>query len=338
VTVALAALAAIVALLIAATMAFDSRRRLPRPPIGRYTFPDVLVMFAVVVLAPEFYLILPRLAVAAVFGLVMLFAVQLGLAAVAGRAAWPMSVALCAVTVVAALSGHVVATAALTDAAILIAVVAVATLWTQSGLRAGHVALFAVLLAGYDLVATVFTTVMSDLFRAVAALPFAPVFLLDRGSSPVAIGVGDLLMLVLYPLAARRSLGAAAGRIAAATGVVVTGVVVAGYGLGIIDTRIPLLTVLGPLIVVQYALTRSGRRHVTVPAEMPVSDPPSGEATGWVAVHAGRVVGVGASPGLARRAAREAGLHELPHVVDADSLRSDGIGWRDSIQTDGSLS
>jgi hypothetical protein len=254
---ALAGLVGCVALLTLAGGWYQARYRLPRPPIGRYTYPDVVILFAVVVAAPLVYVRLPRWVVAAIFGVVLFFLIQFALRPLAGRAAWAVATVLCTSAVVAAALGARGVAIAVTDVLLAIGVVAVSALWTQSGMRAGHVALFATLLAGYDLVATQLTGLMRQFFDQVAGLPFAPVLLLTTGRSPVGIGLGDLLLVVVYPLAATRSFGRRAGVVAGVVAVAVTGGVATLFGLGLISSGVPLLTLLGPAIVVQYCAWRA---------------------------------------------------------------------------------
>ncbi|MFC6083210.1 hypothetical protein [Sphaerisporangium aureirubrum] len=324
-----AAMVALVAVLIAVAAAYCARYRLPRPPVGTYTYPDMVVIFAVVVVAPLAYLHLPGPVVAGVFGLVLLSAVQLALAPlVGGRRAWAVSAVLCLATGAAALTGATVAVTVLTDCMLAAGVVAVTSLWSQSGMRAGHVALFAALLTVYDLVATVATTVMTRFFAEVRGLPFAPLLVLGDGPVPVAVGLGDLMMLVLFPLVARRSFGRTAGLVAALAGVAVTAALSALFARGVLTEGVPLLTVLGPVVVAQYVLWRATghRERRTAERESPappaltpdpaltaaLAAPPRDEP--WVAVSGGRVVGTGATPGLARRSARENGCPALPSV------------------------
>ncbi|RCG30671.1 hypothetical protein DQ384_15440 [Sphaerisporangium album] len=339
-----AALVVLVAVLIAVAVAYCARYRLPRPPVGTYTYPDMVVVFVVVVLAPLTYLHLPGPVVAGVFGLVLLSAAHLALAPVIGGGrAWAVSGVLCLATAAAAFAGAAVAVTVLTDVLLVIGVVAVTTLWAQSGMRAGHVALFAALLTVYDLIATVGTTMMTRFLTDVRGLPFAPLLALDHGASPVAIGLGDLMMLVLFPLVAGRSFGRPAGLVAALAGVTVTAVVSALFVEGVLDEGVPLLTILGPVVVAQYLFWRGtghrelrarergrppapaggtpGRPRSARAATGPIPDPALTAALAappraepWVAVHEGRVAGTGATPGLARRAARENGCPALPAV------------------------
>lgn len=95
-----------------------------------------------------------------------------------------------------------VAVTALTGVLLAIAVVGVANMWTQSGMRSVHTAWFAGMLCCYDLVATGLTSVMDRFAAQVMGLPFAPLPAVTQDGPPVALGLGDLLLLVLFPLVA----------------------------------------------------------------------------------------------------------------------------------------
>ncbi len=347
---ALFVLTAVVAGLVAVAWAYLVRIELPRPPIGVYGGSDIVIMSALVVAAPLAYLALPKSAVAAVFGVVVFAAVQLALAPLLGGRLSALAAALlCSAVAAAWLLHHAGATEVLNDAALAVAVVGVANLWVQSGMRASQITAFAVLLTGYDLTATSLTTVMSRFADEVSGIAFAPQFVIATGRAPLGIGLGDLLMLVLFPLAAVKAFGRAAGLVAAVAAVAVTAVAAVLLGLGALGAQVPLLTLLGPVICVQYLLwRRAGYRERTVaqwragtPARRAAASAADadtdalsaalraawslpipaeyGEGEGeddgaWVAIDEGRVVGSGASMGLARKSARLNGHAGVPIV------------------------
>jgi hypothetical protein len=333
---ALVALTAFVAALIAVAWAYLARVEMPRPPIGSYERSDIVVMSVLVVVAPLAYLALPRSAVAAVFGLVVFGALQFTLAPlIGGRGSAAVAALLCGATAAAWLSHRSGLTVTLNDAALAAAVVGVANLWVQSGMSASQIAAFAALLTGYDVGATTLTTVMTRFGAEVQGLAFAPQVVLATGRAAVGIGLGDLLMLLLFPLAATKAFGRAAGATAAGSGVAVTILAAVLLRLGLIGTQVPLLTLLGPAICAQYLFwRRRGYRERTVaqwregaPARATGPDPLDAvqaawnlaipahidEGT-WVAIDGDRVVGSGASIGLARRSARQNGHVGVPIV------------------------
>ncbi|MEV7603077.1 hypothetical protein AB0O91_37485 [Kitasatospora sp. NPDC089797] len=329
---ALTALSAAVAVETAVAARYLARVRMPRPPVGVYTGGDIAVLCVGVVAAPLLYTALPGAAVSAVFGLVLCLAVQFTLAPLlaatgprAARWSWAAALAGTAATALAALTGHPGGARAGSDLLIAVAVVGVANLWTQSGLRAAHAAALAGVLTGYDLVASTLTDTTTRFFEQVHDRPFAPMLALTGGPHPVAVGLGDLLLLVLFPLVAAKAYGRTAAWCAALTGLLVTSAVSACFALGLLSTGFPLLTALGPLIVVQHLhwRRRSGGERSTaqwregLPLPLPApsgagldaalaAPAPEGTPTGsWLALGAdGRVLGTGPTPGRARRDAR----------------------------------
>jgi hypothetical protein len=331
-----AGLVGCISLLVAVSALYFHRWELPRPPIGCFRASDIAVMFAMVVLAPLAYLELPPAMVVTIFALILLAAVQLVLAPLlGGRIALAVSIVLCGATASAWMLGHPLLTTILTDLVLALAVVGVTNLWVQGGLRAAHVAWLAGLLAVYDVIATSLTSVTARLAAELQGMPFAPVFMLTSGRAPVSVGLGDLLLLVLFPLAATKAYGRVAGLVAGLSAVTITAVVTALFWSGLLSTSVPLLTILGPAIVVQYAFWRRlARRERTtrdwrdgVPPiatspdllllleaalEIPLPEPLAEGV--WIAMSKNGVVGTGASPGLARRAARENGHIGMPFV------------------------
>ncbi|MEU6442264.1 hypothetical protein [Streptomyces sp. NPDC047046] len=332
-------------------LGYFARVRMPRPPVGKYEAPDVLVVMAVVMVAPLLYLELPRTAVAVVFGLVLCAALQFTLAPLLGGGGGRggLRAAVLAVLAVAATGGlaladRTLAVLVLTDVLLAIAVVGVAAMWAQSGFRSVHAAWFAGLLAVYDLVATALTSVMDRFAAQVMGLPFAPLLAVTRGDPPVALGLGDLLLIVLFPLVAAKAYGRAAALLAGALGVLASSAISVLFATGTLTGAFPLMVVLGPLIVAQHLhwRRRLGRERTTaewragavaaVPATAPapalraaldpLADPAdlrerAGAAVGWVAVVDGEIVGAGPSAGSARRDAARRGAGAVPLVRQA---------------------
>ncbi|MFC8823780.1 hypothetical protein ACFT9I_00265 [Streptomyces sp. NPDC057137] len=341
--IALVGLNCAVAAITAAGAGYFARVRMPRPPVGKYELPDVAVMTAVVVAAPLVYLALPRTAVAVVFGLVLCAALQFTLAPlIGGGRAWLASTVSVAVTAVCAFADLPVTVTVLTDVLLAIAVVGVANMWAQSGMRSVHAAWFAGALCCYDLVATGLTSVMDRFAAQVMGLPFAPLLAVTQGRPPVALGLGDLLLLVLFPLVAVKAFGRAAGALAAVVGLAVSAGVSLLFGLGALTGAFPLLTALGPLIVLQHVLWSRAKGGERTTAEWRAGTPRTATATtstdpdpallqaleptgvdtlrtelspgDWLAVVDGRAVGSGTSSGRARRDARLRGCDTVPVV------------------------
>ncbi|MGS2644196.1 hypothetical protein [Streptosporangium sp. G12] len=235
------------------------RVRMERPPVGVYTLGDVMIMVTAVLVIPVVYLALPSSAVATVLGLMTVFAIQMTLAPLLpGRVALLVAFGAAALDLVLFLSGSSAATA-WNNVLLLILVIGVCNLYVQSGIKARDVAVFALLLAGYDLVATALLPMMGDFLRKVIDLPFAPVFAWWGGPQPVVIGLGDVLMFVLWTLVSFKAFGREAGWSAAGVSLVLAATLVLAMRTGLLTEPFPLMVPAGPLMALQYLIWRRVR-------------------------------------------------------------------------------
>ena len=187
--------------------------------MGVFDLGDVALLLGAVVLAPLLYLALPRWAAAGLLGLGVLGALLVVLEPVLGagrgaRLAWPLALALLAADAAAALLPGAPAAAALAvnNAVLVLAVVGVTNLWAQSGLTARAAAVLAGALAVYDVVTTAWLPLTDALLGRLAGLPFAPLVAWPAGpASGLGIGLGDLLLATVCPLALRKAYGRRAG-------------------------------------------------------------------------------------------------------------------------------
>lgn len=323
-------------LLVAVALVYHARVRMPRPAIGVYNRADILIMSLLVVVMPVIYVTISGALVSMFFCLVCYAALQVVIAPLArGRASWLIAAGLCAADLIATEWGGPHQALFVNDLVVGIAVVGAANLWVQSGMRSEQIAWFAGFLAIYDFLATSVTSSTGDFIERVSGIPFSPEWVFTLGPNPVAIGLGDLLLLAVFPLAAHRSFGAVAGIVAMAAGSAVVAADTVAYRYGVLHGAAPVLTVLGPLVVVQHHVWRRvrGRERTTgewrgnaapvadgvVLADhdirstdaVPLPDAPAGY---WVAIDGTRVVGVAPTPGAARRKARENGCTAVPQV------------------------
>ena len=183
------------------------------------------------------------------------------------RLVWPLALALLAADAAAALLPGAPAPAALAvnNAVLVLAVVGVTNLWAQSGLTARDAALLAGALALYDVVATAWLPLTDALLDRLAGLPFAPLVAWpgDPGGG-LGVGLGDLLLATVVPLALRKAYGRRAGSVAAALAVATLAGLLALLDLGLVRATIPAMVVLGPLTVAQYLVwRRRGRERTT---------------------------------------------------------------------------
>ncbi|MEU4407511.1 hypothetical protein AB0F88_23550 [Streptosporangium sp. NPDC023963] len=235
------------------------RVRMERPPVGVYTLGDVMIMMTAVLVIPVVYLALPSSAVATVLGLMTVFAIQITLAPLLpGRVALLVAFGAAALDLVLFLSGSSAATA-WNNVLLLILVIGVCNLYVQSGIKARDVAVFALLLAGYDLVATTMLPTMGDFLRKVIDLPFAPVFAWWGGPQPMVIGLGDVLMFVLWTLVAFKAFGREAGWTATGVSLALAATLVLAMRTGLLTEPFPLMVPAGPLMALQYLFWRRVR-------------------------------------------------------------------------------
>jgi hypothetical protein len=144
---------------------------------------------------------------------------------------------------------------AVNNVVLIVAVVGATNLWAQSGLRARDATVLGVALIAYDIVATWWLPLTTDLINRLAGMPFAPV--VAWGDPAVGlwlgIGMGDLLLATVFPLVMRKAYGrrAAVGAIGLALGAIGGLLLVAR--LGLLSRTFPVMVLLGPLMVIQYA-------------------------------------------------------------------------------------
>ncbi|HUY45210.1 MAG TPA: hypothetical protein VMV92_05745 [Streptosporangiaceae bacterium] len=287
--------------------ALASVSAMPRPPIGSFAIPVMLVTV--------------------IFGIVMFIATQQTLAPlIGGRLAGLGAGLLCGGEIIFFAAGWQLGVLVINDLIITVVVVGVTNLWTQTGMAPGHVAMLAVTLSGYDALATGLSGLTANFTRRVIGLPFAPLLATHYHPLPVFIGIGDCLLLTIWPLVAAKRYGRTAGWVAAAIDLLTVGPVLATMTriLGS-SASVPMATPLGLLIVAQYLYWRRYARKPTA-AESATARPHLADglrtldALGdlaprpgtWVALHQGQIVATGTSPGTACQAARQAGLTAIP--------------------------
>jgi hypothetical protein len=238
---------------------YFSRYQVARPPLGVINLWDVAILLGAIVVVPFLYLLLP-------LGLVMglLAAAYLTVLYTAAepvlRTRWAIWVTVLALLAVDVCAAHRFGSASLpffavNNVVLVAVVVGVANLWAQSGLKAQDAAVLGAALAIYDLVATTFLPLMTDLVTRLTEIPFAPMvaWVIDDEGHWLGIGLGDLLLAAVYPLVLRRAFGERAGVVAMATGLAVIGGLLAVVQLRVVTGGLPAMVVLGPLMVLQYA-------------------------------------------------------------------------------------
>jgi hypothetical protein len=256
----------VVALAVASALlcsAYFRRYQVTRPPIGVFNGRDVAVLLAAIILIPYLYLVLPlgvvaTLLVLTTFG-ILWFTCEPVLRDRRLLAAILLA-AIAADVVTAVVSGTASNTfLAVNNVVLVVVVVGVTNLWAQSGMKARDAAVLAAGLAIYDFVATSQLTLMTDLIDRLSQIPLLPFIAWREGDGALGIGLGDLLLAGVFPLVMRKAFGPRAAAIALAVGIAVIVGVLALIQTGVIDFTVPVMVVLGPLMVAQYAITV--RRH-----------------------------------------------------------------------------
>lgn len=238
--------------------AYFRRYPISRPPIGVFNGQDLAVMVPLIILAPAFYLILPRWLTVVLWLLVALSILYFTWEPLlqARWAIWLATVTLLVVDSGAAFLGaRHPAFLAVNNTVLLLMVVGITNLWAQSGMKARDLALLGVVLAPYDFLATVPFPLTNELFARFAGLPLAPLVAWNAAHTGTSIGLGDLLLAAVFPLVMRKAFGRLAGLVALG----LTLVAIATLLVLPVQGGFPLMVVLGPLMGLQYLAWRRRR-------------------------------------------------------------------------------
>jgi hypothetical protein len=134
-----------------------------------------------------------------------------------------------------------------------VAVVGAANLWAQSGMNTRDAAVLGAALAVYDLIATSVLSTTNDLVDRLALMPFAPLVAWPSGEYQwLGGGLGDLLLVTVFPLVMRKAFGRSAGLIALGLGLATLMTMLVLLDLRMVRMTVPAMVVLGPLMVAQY--------------------------------------------------------------------------------------
>jgi hypothetical protein len=246
---------------------YFGRFQITRPPIGVFNLKDIVFMIGGIILVPYLYLVLPIWLVAALL-VVSTFSVVYCLwepVLRPRRLVWTASLALVGADIWACVQFGTISHQyfAVNDAVLLLIVVGLTNLWAQSGMKARDAAILGAFLAVYDLTATWLLPLMTDMITRLAALPFSPLLAwpVSDHARWVGIGLGDLLLASVFPLVMRKAFGSGAG---AAAMLIALGAIAALLFLPITEV-FPVMIVLGPLMMLQYAywLRQHGQERTT---------------------------------------------------------------------------
>lgn len=259
---ALAVVFALYALALGLSLAYFARVRMPPPPIGVMNLSDVAVAMGCIVLVGYLHVLMPAAVATAFLAVVMGTLFLLLLEPLVGRAIWRWALASGLVALGLA-SPHLApgdpnVYTAVNDALIVLAVVAVANAWMQSGLRVRHLVVMALAIAAYDVVVTCRMTVTEAVFIRLDQRPFAPLIGWRDGPVWPGVGLGDTLMAAGFVLGLEKGWGRRAAM--AGLGAMVAALAIAFFrpfvGALCVSHTYPVMAIIAPVQVAVYLLVR----------------------------------------------------------------------------------
>jgi len=261
--VAMPAVIGLSAAIMGATWLLFRRVTLTRPPIGVIGLGDVAFVVVIVVFLPFLYLAVPPFVAALILLIVMtsILAVICG-AVLPGRLGLAVAIALAAADVAVSMTaGGSDLALVVNDVVVGLAIVGVANLWAQAGMRAAHLAVLAAGLTVYDIVATSVMTQTGELMERLAGLPFAAIIAWPSGAPGewLGIGVGDLLVASTFAIVFRKAYGRTAGLVAAASAIGCIALLLVLANMRVFSGTFPVMVILGPVVIVEFLLWRSRR-------------------------------------------------------------------------------
>jgi hypothetical protein len=239
---------------------YFGRYAIQRPPLGVFNLWDVAWMLGGIILIPYLYLFLPVGGVAGLLGLGALGILYFTLEPVLRSrwVIWPVIGIVLGADIGSALwfGEQSAVFFAVNNIVQLLAAVGIANTWAQSGMKARDAAILGGLLVLYDVLFTSVLPLMTDLFERFGSLPFAPMVAWPTDATVtgqwLAIGLGDLLLATVFPLAMRKAYGRQAGL----TALVLAGAALASVLALPLKSAFPVMVVLGPLMGLQYLYWR----------------------------------------------------------------------------------
>jgi hypothetical protein len=233
------------------------RYRLNRPPIGVINLYDIVILMGGIVAVPYLYLWVPPWLVVGLLALGSLSLLSLLWEPVLRPTwtVWAVTIGLIAGDLAVGYgwsTDHLVYLL-INNLVMVLTVVAITNLWAQSGMTARDAALLAAGLIVYDGVSTAILPLMNDLFQRMMQLPLGTQIAWPAGDAGlVAIGLGDVLLAALFPLVMRKAFGLRVGVVA----LLCSAAVLVGLPFLPLTAIFPVMVVLGPVMVVQYAAWR----------------------------------------------------------------------------------
>jgi hypothetical protein len=250
--------------------AYFRRYEITRPPVGVFGLGDVALMIGAIVLLPYLYLAFPLWLVGGIFALGMLSILYFTAEPVflgTRWAVWLVALGLLGADIWTQLWFGALSTPLLVvnNAVLVIAVAGTTILWAQSGMKARDATVLAGMLVVYDLIATSLLPLTNDLFTRLAGTPFTPLVAWGADGDLLGIGLGNLLLATTFPLVMRKAFGRSAGIAAMAINLGTIATTMTFLQLANVRVTVPLMTALGPLMVLEYVywIRKRGQERTT---------------------------------------------------------------------------
>ena len=241
-------------------------RRVPldRPPVGTFNGRDMGILMGFVIALPLLYVTLPRWALTCFLATTFASALAMGYRPLLGAGAVWLGIGLLiganlwtSRTMLGTVVGWQLWWAEL-SVLVVFSAIAVANLYVQGGMKLRYVAWFGLALGVYDLTFSRVIPLTNQLVQDFLGKPLDPSLGMRFGINNYAIGIGDLLVFALFSVAAYKSYGGSAARLALGL-IVVFGVCVPSFVplvINFIDARndviVPAQTFFGPAAFVSY--------------------------------------------------------------------------------------
>jgi hypothetical protein len=229
-----------------------------RPPIGVMNLWDVAFVIAGILIIPYLYLHLPLWIVTALLALLTASIIYFVLEPVVrlNVALWLLTLSLTLADIVTAVTFGANSRLfyVINNLVLVLIVIGVSNIWGQSGMKARDATVLAVFLMVYDFIFTSLLPVTNDLFVSLSGIPFTPMFVWSfRGEGQwLAIGLGDVLLVTVFPLAMHKAFGRSAGWMAAIVAMGIIVVLLVFPNIGLLRETFPVMVVLGPVMMAQY--------------------------------------------------------------------------------------
>lgn len=194
--------------------------RVERPAIGTFNGRDIAILFVFIVGLPLLYLVLPLTPLIVALAITFTSALSIGLRPLLGATATWVVVGLLIganIWLTRTMLGTVVGWQMWwveNSVIVIIAAITVANLYVQGGMRVGHIAWFATILAVYDAIFTFKWPVTNELAQRFLGWPLDPAIGFRLGVFNASLGLGDLLVYSMFVIAVYKAYGRAATRVA----------------------------------------------------------------------------------------------------------------------------